>query len=94
MENYGFSCSFLVDGGADTRHALSDVLNSMGIHNIQEAEDGASAISIISHSQPDIVITEYRVYALLSSKPDRHVSEFHEHGKTPWSCRRANEAKT
>jgi len=51
----------IVDDSFTARNHIKRVLNGLGIHDITEADDGASAVPLLDHHFFDFVVTDYNM---------------------------------
>lgn len=63
LQNYDVSelKVLLVDDSLTSRNHISRVLNSMGIENIDHAENGRGAVELLAQYQYDLVVTDFNM---------------------------------
>jgi two-component system chemotaxis response regulator CheY len=73
----------VVDDFSTMRRIVRNILRELGYHNILEAADGASALSILANGSVDLLITDWNMPGMPGLELLKRVRESSVHGNMP-----------
>jgi two-component system chemotaxis response regulator CheY len=73
----------VVDDFSTMRRIVRNILRELGYHNVVEAADGASALSILSTGTVDLLVTDWNMPGMPGLELLKRVRESPVHGSLP-----------